>query len=104
MPALAFGWLVVLTVVPIALWHRVIGDIIASFHWSLSYATAELGPWLLLIAGIGFLVPVALSAGRDPESRIYPRARRAYFVWGIVLYLMGCVLVVEVVDVWAYAH
>jgi hypothetical protein len=91
-------------VVPLALGHRVLRDVIASFHWNLSYATAELGPWLLLLAGVVCLVPVALSAGLTPESRLYPRARAAYFVWGVVLYLLGSVLAVELFDVWSYAH
>jgi hypothetical protein len=66
-------------------------------------ATA-LGPWLLLLAGIGFLLPVALSAGRHPESRLYPRGRAGFFVWGVVLYLLGSVLAVQAFDVWNYAH
>jgi hypothetical protein len=96
--------LLLLLGVPLALGHRVLRDVIASFHWNLSYATAELGPWLLLLAGVVFLVPVALSAGLTPESRLYPRARAAYFVWGVVLYLLGSVLAVELFDVWSYAH
>ncbi len=50
------------------------------------------------------MVPVALSVGRDPESRLYPRARRAYFAWGTVLYLLGLLLVVQVWELWKYAH
>ena len=38
---------------------------------------------------------MALSAGRTPQSRLYPRARRAYIAWGTVLYLLGCILAVE---------
>ena len=54
--------------------------------------------------GLAFLVPVALSAGRHPESRLYPRARRAYVAWGVVLYLLGTVLAVQVAEVWSYVH
>ena len=102
--ALAFAWLVVMTLLPLALWHHVLTDIIASFHWSVSYVVGELSPWFLLIAGLAFLVPVAVSAGRDPESRLYPRARRAYSVWGIVLYLLGLALAVQVDELWHFAH
>jgi hypothetical protein len=97
-----YAWLVVLTVLPVVLWHRVLGDILASFHWSLTYAAGELGPWLLLLTGVAFLVPVAVSVGLDPESRFYPRARRAYAGWGIVLYLLGLVLLVQVAELWKY--
>ena len=84
-----------LAVIPLALWHRVLHDVLVSFHWSVSYGAAELGPWLLLLAGILFLVPVAVSSGLDPESRLYPRGRRAYLVWGVVLYMLGAILAVQ---------
>jgi hypothetical protein len=103
-PARALGTVLILTLAPLGLWHQVPSDELASFHWSLAYAAAELGPWLLLLAGVGFLVPVALSAGSHPESRLYPRGRRSYFVWGVVLYLLGAVLAFQVFDVWSYAH
>jgi hypothetical protein len=102
--ALALGWLLVLTILPVALWHRVLSDIVASFHWSFRYAVGELSPWFLLLAGVTFLIPVALSAGRSPESRLYPRARRAYIGWGTVLYLLGLALTVQMVEVWTFAH
>jgi hypothetical protein len=93
-----------LTALPLLLWHRVLHDVLVSFHWSLSYAAGELAPWLLLAAGVACLVPVAASCGLHPESRLYPRGRRAYFIWGIVLYLLGIVLVVQMYDLWSYAH
>ena len=93
-----------LMAIPLALWHRVLHDVLVSFHWNVSYAAAELGPWLLLLAGVGFLVPVAVSSGLHPESRLYPRGRRSYFVWGIVLYLLGALLAAELFEVWAYTH
>lgn len=103
-PGASLGVVAVLFAVPLILGHRVLGDVLAAFHWSLVYAFGELGPWLLMLAGVGFLVPVAISSGLDPESRLYPRARRVYFIWGVVLYLLGSVLTVELYDVWAYAH
>lgn len=102
--AAAFGWLSVLVVLPLALWHRVLTDIVASFHWSLNYVVSELGPWFLLLAGVTFLLPVALSAGRHPESVLYPRARRAYASWGVVLYVLGITLTSQVAAVWGFAH
>ena len=75
---------------------------LVSFHWDLSYAAAELGPWLLLLVGIAFLIPVAVSSGLDPESRLYPRGRHAYFVWGVALYLLGALLAAQLFEVWGY--
>ena len=51
-----------------------------------------------------FLIPVAVSSGLHPESRLYPRARRSYFVWGVVLYLLGALLAAQLFEVWGYAH
>jgi hypothetical protein len=102
--AVAFGWLLALTVLPLVLWHRVLADVVGSFRFSVTYVLGELSPWLLLIAGVAFLVPVAVSAGRNPESRLYPRARRAYIAWGTVIYLLGLILAVQVAEVWHYAH
>jgi hypothetical protein len=100
----AFAWLSACAVLPLVLWHRVVGDILASFRWSFSYLASELSPWLLLLAGIGFMLPVAFSAGLSPESRLYPRSRKVYAGWGTVLYLLGLVLAIEVATVWRYSH
>ena len=101
---LAFCSVLALTILPIALWHRLLSDILGRFRWSPSYVVAELSPWFLLAAGLAFLVPVAISAGRTPESRLYPRARRAYLGWGVVLYLLGLALAVQVSELWTLSH
>jgi hypothetical protein len=100
--ALAFAQLLGLAIAPGLIWHRVLGDILASFRWDPVYVLSELSPWLLLIVGIAFLVPVAVSVGRSPESRLYPRARQAYVAWGTVAYVLGLVLAIEVTEVWHY--
>ena len=98
-PAGALSALLLLAAWPLALWHQVLRDVIASFHWSLSYTAAELGPWLLLLAGILFLIPVAVSSGLHPESRLYPRARNAYIGWGVSCYLLGAALATQVAQI-----
>jgi hypothetical protein len=102
--ALAFGWLLAMAIAPFAIWHRMLGDILSSFDLSLTYVVSELTPWFLFVAAIAFLVPVAVSVGRDPESRLYPRARRAYIAWGTVAYLLGLLLTLQVAEVWRYSH
>jgi hypothetical protein len=101
---LAFAGLLGLLGFPMAVWHSQIIDVMTSFHWSLNYFVSELTPWLLMLAAVAFLVPVAVSAGRTPQSRLYPRARRAYIAWGTVLYLLGCILAVELAEIWNLAH
>ena len=100
----ALAWLLGLVIAPLVIWHRMLGDILGSFHLNLSYLISELSPWFLLLAGICFLVPVAVSTGLNPESRWYPRSRRAYIAWGTVVYLLGLILIVQVNEVWHYAH
>lgn len=103
-PVSAFVTLLVLAAAPVALFHQALAAELDAFRWSVGYAITELGPWLLLMGGLGFMLPVAISAGLDPESRMYPRSRRELFVWGVVLYLLGAVLATESFDVWSYAH
>jgi hypothetical protein len=98
----AAGWLLLLVAAPIAIWHQTLGAVLASFRWNFTYVATELSPWLLFIAAIAFLIPVAVSDGRKPASRLYPRARRAYVAWGTSLYLLGCILAIEVTDIWSY--
>lgn len=100
--ALAIAWVLGLTIAPVVIWHRMLADILGSFQWSLTYVVSELSPWLLLMAGIAFFIPVAVSVGRSPESRLYPRARRAYMAWGTCVYLLGLILAVEVTELWHY--
>ncbi len=87
--------LVALTGLPVAIWHDLIAEIAARFQWQLGYLVTEWGPWLILASGVAFLIPVALSSGRRPGSRLYPRARRAYLAWGLVLYLLGTALATQ---------
>jgi hypothetical protein len=101
---MAFAWLLAAAVAPLALWHRVLASILQSFNWSFTYIVSELSPWLLLAAGLAFLVPVAASTGLSPDSRLYPRARRTYVAWGTTVYLLGLILAVEVATVWRYQH
>jgi hypothetical protein len=86
------GGFVAAAALPWLLFSRVIGDIASQFRWDLRYLVSEWSPWALIAVGIVFFVPVALSIGRDPESRFYPRARAAYFGWGVSLYVLGVAL------------
>ncbi|MEA2390498.1 MAG: hypothetical protein QOK31_607 [Solirubrobacteraceae bacterium] len=80
---------ILVAALPWVLWHRVLGEITSEFRLDLGYVVSELSPWLLIAGGTLFLLPVVWSAGRDPESRFYPRARGAYLGWGVTLYLLG---------------
>ena len=84
---------------PVVFFHRVVGDIASEFRLEFEYLVAEWSPWVLIAAGLVFWLPVAWSAGRDPDSRWYPRARDAYAGWGVTLYLLGLALGVQVAQI-----
>jgi hypothetical protein len=98
----AAGFLVAATL-PGVLFHRVIADIAYEFRLDLKYFV-EWTPWVLLVLGLAFLLPVAYSAGLDPDSRFFPRSRRAYAGWGISLYLLGIALATQVAQLYELHH
>ena len=97
---LAITGLVSAITLPVLLWHGVVAGIASQFRLDLHYLLTEWSPWLLIVAGLGFGIPVAWSAGRDPESRWYPRSRNAYAGWGVTLYLLGVVLAAQVAQIY----
>ena len=84
---------------PALLFHRTIELIAESYELTFRYLVTGWAPWTLMGLGLLFLLPVAVSAGRDPESRLYPRARNAYAGWGITLYLLGFGLATQVAQI-----
>jgi hypothetical protein len=83
------------TALPGLLWWDVMVDIAAAYRPQIDYFVGWT-PWLLMLAGVLFFIPVALSEGRDPEGRFYPRARNAYYAWGSSLYVLGFLLATQV--------
>ena len=76
--------------------------------WDLStHLTASFSPDLdwLLTGAIGFAlmfggllasVPVVLSIGRTPDHPLYPRSRGSLAGWGVSLYLLGSMLLLQI--------
>jgi hypothetical protein len=83
------------TVAPVALFHQVVAVLAEQPKLDVQYVSGWI-PWALLASGLAFLLPVAWSAGLDPESRWFPRARAVYAGWGITLYLLGFLLAWQV--------
>ena len=92
---LGAGAFVAAAVAPVIAFRQVIAILAEQPRFELQYLTGWL-PWLLLAGGLLFLLPVAWSAGMDPESRWFPRARAAYAGWGVSLYLLGLFLAWQV--------
>jgi hypothetical protein len=74
---------------PVLLWHRAIGIVATDFRLDAGYLVTGWTGYGLIALGLLFLLPVVLSAGRHPDSRLYPRSRNAYMWWGVSLYLLG---------------
>jgi hypothetical protein len=81
---------------PLVLWHHVIAVVASDFRLDPDYLLTGWTGYGLIALGLLFMLPVALSCGRRPESRLYPRSRNAYFGWGVSLYLLGALLASQV--------
>lgn len=83
---------------PPVLWHRSIAAVASDFRIELDYLSGWTG-YVLIVLGLCFFLPVLVSIGRTPDSRLYPRGRNAYAGWGISLYLLGCAIASQVAAV-----
>ncbi len=81
---------------PIVAWHSQIASVASRFHLSLGYLVTGWSGYMLILCALVILLPVAVSAGRPPESRLRPRGRTALLSWGVVLYLLGLALASQV--------
>ncbi len=84
---------------PVAVWHRPIAIIASDFRIELEYLLTGWTGYSFIVLGLLFMVPVIVSIGRTPTSRLYPRSRNAYAAWGICLYLLGLALASQVAAV-----
>lgn len=84
---------------PVVLWHRAIAGIAGGFRWQLNYLVTGWLAYALIALGLLFLVPVLVSIGRRPYSRLYPRSRNAYAGWGVSCYLLGLGLASQVAQI-----
>ncbi len=89
---------------PWLLFHHVIATTAFDLRLNFRYLLSGWVPWLLIAAGIACFVPVAISEGRDPEGRFYPRSRAAYMGWGISLYLLGFALATQVAQIYSLSR
>ena len=81
---------------PVILWHRAMSLIAADFRLEFEYLVTGWTAYILIGLGLLFFIPVVLSIGRRPDSRLYPRSRGAYLGWGVSLYTLGIMLATQV--------
>jgi hypothetical protein len=84
---------------PLILWHRAIVLIADDFRMDATYLLTGWLGYALIAIGLLFFVPVLLSIGRNPDSRLYPRSRNAYAGWGVSCYLLGLALATQVAQI-----
>ena len=78
------------------LWHRPMAMIAEDFRFEVEYLVTGWTAYALICLGLLFFLPVVISIGRRPDSRLYPRSRGAYAGWGVSLYLLGLMLAAQV--------
>ena len=81
---------------PVVLWHRAMALIAQDFRLDAEYLVTGWTGYTLIALGLLFFIPVVISIGRRPDSRLYPRSRGAYVGWGVSLYLLGIMLATQV--------
>ncbi len=84
---------------PFLIWRRAIAVVADEFRFELGYLVTGWTGYVLIALGLLFSLPVVLSIGRRPESRLYPRGRQAYAGWGAVLYVLGILLASQVAQI-----
>jgi hypothetical protein len=81
---------------PFVLWHRVMADIASEARVDLRYVLMECSPWVLMGLGLACFAYVWVLDRRDRDRRFYGQPTRAWFAWGVTLYLLGFGLATQV--------
>jgi hypothetical protein len=93
---LAFASLIAAGAVPAFLYRDLLGDVVGNFTFDVGYIAFGASGFALMALGLLASLPVVLSIGRNPDSRLYPRSRGALAGWGVSLYLLGIMLVIQI--------
>jgi hypothetical protein len=96
---LGWGGFLAALVGPLVVWREPMRMVATDFVWDLDYLIMGWTGYALIAAGLVFMLPVVISIGHHPESRLYPRSRNAYVAWGISLYLLGCAIATQVAQI-----
>ncbi|MEA2432017.1 MAG: hypothetical protein QOI19_2490 [Thermoleophilaceae bacterium] len=83
---------------PPILWQRAIAAVAMDFRIDIPYLTGWIAYGMIAI-GLIFFIPVVISIGRRPGSRLYPHARNAYIGWGARRYVLGVALATQVAQI-----
>jgi hypothetical protein len=81
---------------PVVLFHRVVGDIASGFRLELNYLVTGWAPWVLMALGLLCAIPIAIEELRNRDQRFYTPGTGAWAGWGVTLYLLGFALATQV--------
>jgi hypothetical protein len=81
---------------PAFLYRDLLSKVVGGFTLDAGYILFGASGFVLMALGLAASFPVVFSIGRSPDSRLYPRSRGALAGWGVSLYLLGIVLVVQI--------
>jgi hypothetical protein len=93
---LALAGLVAAGALPAILYRDLLDKVLGSFAFDVGYVIFGASGFALIALGLLAAFPVVLSIGRNPDSRLYPRSRGALAGWGVSLYLLGILLVIQI--------
>lgn len=93
---LALVALIAAGAVPAIVYRDLLGQVLGSFTLDVGYIAFGASGFTLIALGLLASLPVVLSIGRNPDSRLYPRSRAALAGWGVSLYLLGIMLVIQI--------
>jgi hypothetical protein len=94
--ALALAALIAAGAVPAIVYRDLLGQVFGNFTLDAGYIAFGASGFTLMALGLLASLPVVLSIGLNPDNRLYPRSRGALAGWGISLYLLGAVLVIQI--------
>jgi hypothetical protein len=93
---LGFAGLIAAAGIPVVLFWDLLGDVASTFEPSPDWLLTAASGFALVFAGVIAVTPVVISIGRTPDSRLYPRSRGALAGWGVSLYLLGSMLLLQI--------
>ena len=77
---------------PLLLWHHPIEAMADDFRLNAGYILTGWSGYILIASGLLLMLPVLVSVGLRPDSRLYPRSRNVFIGWGTSLYILGTAL------------
>jgi hypothetical protein len=95
------GWagLVAAVALPAAVWRHPLQIVATDFRWDADYLLMGWLGYALMATAVLIMLPVVLSIGRSPESRLYPRSRNALLAWSVSLYVLGAGIAAQVAQI-----